>query len=86
MLALMITGIVVIGVVLIFAPIIYNPAVPPICNLSCADAGSSASYRSITEQSLGQGAIYWVVTQNFSQYCVSIWFISSNCPGYGYFG
>lgn len=78
-------AVVVAASVVFFVPVMYTPAVPPICSLTCADSGSSAAYRSVSAQLLGQGAIYWVVTPSLARYCISLWVVSSGCD-YGYFG
>jgi hypothetical protein len=83
--ALSIIAMIAAGVAIIFVPIVYNPAVPPICNYSCVDTGSSANYQSISTHFFGLGAIYWVVTPHFTQYCI-LFLGMSSCPSYGYFG
>ncbi len=83
--ALSVVVVVSVGILVFFVPVLYNPAVPPVCNFLCASSGSSPNYRSVSAQLLGQGATYWVVPRGFAQYCISLWAISSGCS-YGDFG
>ena len=82
-------GIAVVAVVafFVFAPIVYNPAIPADCNFECANTGSSPHYNSISAQLTGQGATYWVLpaVSSAPRYCLSFWMLGSNCQSsYGY--